>query len=326
MTATQQKTLLLAPQEMLSREWRGVYVASEEDLIDLGLDNLRYLKGYWRRKEHRLKEFICLIQSRLDVVAGGIDGVRRIAEKYEKPIFGEVGSYDERRGEIEPLDLPSKCRKSDATTFNFCGWCRYAEGGTGHFGYWINPRCSLLPEEYGNGSGEGEYERTHFFFNTDCVISSGTQGVLDVSYDYLASELEKAKCEKAKVAEKIRYIARLAKKAERKPPFSFCRPENFFKPGERIVYCNPDNVGPKIVTGIVMDCHGLGEGLVPIHDDASHDDGISTWVSSIRPEILHEWEWNYLFTHMKYFKLFLMAARYYLGDERTAKLEAFMLT
>ncbi|MBR3352977.1 hypothetical protein IKG49_00015 [Candidatus Saccharibacteria bacterium] len=324
--AVTQKTLILAPQEILCQDWCGIYVASEEDLVALGSDNLRYLKGYWRREERRLKEFIRSIQSRLDVVAGSIDGIRKIAEKYDKPIFTEMGSFGLRKSEIEPLDTESKCRRYDATTFNFCGWCKYAEGDTGHFGYWINPRCLLLPEEYGNGSGKGEYECTHFFFNTDCVISGGTQDILDVSYSYLASELEKAKCEKAKVGGKIRIITSLAEKAENKPPFSFCRPERFFKPGERIVHCNPDSNGLKIVTGTVMDGHGFGEGLVPIHEDTSQGESITSWVSSVRPEILHEWEWDYLFTHMKYLRLFLRAARYYLADERTARLEAFMLS
>ena len=306
------------PQKLIPDYWHGIYVPTEADLVFLGSKNLEYLKQYWRRGERDIIGRIKTVQAQIDMLDGKtVDDIKAMAAEYEHPEFPKIGVPDDSWSkDPEPLDVDSINRKSGATTFNFCGWCKHCGGGLPRHGYRITTTCSLIPEELSNGRGTYGYDE--FRFNTPCAIANGTQELLETCVEHLKSKLAWLVEKKAEISESARFIADTMKKAEEKPYLAGHRPADWFELGDEVVcFVSNDfeNALKKgvFVTSKVIDGYRHGNGRVSVcADEKVHSgdycDGCGLSCGLSRPEILHKWEYEYLKSHPDYLKVWIRAS------------------
>ncbi|MCL1929637.1 hypothetical protein FWF93_00625 [Candidatus Saccharibacteria bacterium] len=308
------------PQSAIPEFWHGIYASTDEELAFYGQNTIEQLIKYWRRRERekagRIKEY----QSEINLLDGQtVETLREIAAQYENPEFPKIGKFEEDESwqdtELEPLDVDSCNRKSDTTSLNVCGWCKYAEGGTRRFSYNITAECALIPEELGNGSnydGRGE-----FHFNTPCALKNGTDALIKTCVKYLTAKREEAKESKRRAASKVRYLLKIAKMAEKKPALSSERPYDWFNLGDKVMcFVNFDGITcePGFVSGKVVNGYRHHNGRVSViadekvHSNADNKDGCGLVYGMSRPEVLHEWEYEYLKTHPEFLEVWLRAA------------------
>lgn len=306
------------PQKLIPTYWHGVYVPTETDLAFLGSKNLEYLKQYWRREEREIVGRIKAVQAKINTLDGKtVDDVKVMATEYEHPEFPKIGvRKDSWSNDPEPLDADSINREAGATTFNFCGWCRYSGGGLCRHSYCITTICSLIPEEFNNGKGTYGYDE--FRFNTPCAIANGTQELLETCVEYLKSKLAGLVEKKDEISESVRFIANVMKQVEEKPYLAGHRPADWFELGDEVVCFISDdfeNAFKKgiFVTGKVINGYRHGDGCVSVCADKKvHDgdycDGCGLSYGLSRPEVLHKWEYEYLKSHPDYLKVWIRAS------------------
>ena len=300
------------PQKLIPDYWHGIYVPTEADFVFLGSKNLEYLKQYWRREEREIVGRIKTVQAQIDILDGKtVDDIKAMAAEYEHPEFPKIGvPNDSWSKDPEPLDADSINRKSGATTFNFCGWCKYCGGGLCRHSYHITTTCPLIPEELNNGRGTYGYDE--FRFNTPCAIANGTQELLETCVEYLKSKLAGLVEKKAEISESVRFIADTMKKA------AGHRPPDWFELGDEVVCFISDDFENALkkgvfVTGKVIDGYRHGDGCVSVcADEKIHDgdscDGCGLGYGLSRPEVLHKWEYEYLKSHPDYLKVWIRAS------------------
>ncbi len=306
------------PQKLIPDYWHGIYVPTEADFVFLGSKNLEYLKQYWRREEREIVGCIKTVQAQIDMLDGKtVDDIKAMAAEYEHPEFPKIGvPNDSWSKDPEPLDADSINRKSGATTFNFCGWCKYCGGGLRRYGYHITTVCPLIPEELNNGRETYGYDE--FRFNTPCAIANGTQELLETCVEYLKSKLAGLVEKKAEISESVRFVANTMKKAEEKPYLAGHRPPDWFKLGDEVVCFISDGFEDALkkgvfVTGKVIYGYRHGDGCVSVcADEKIHDgdycDGCRLGYDFSSPEVLHKWEYEYLKSHPDYLEVWIRAS------------------
>ena len=280
-------------QEMMPAPWHHVYVP---DLEYLGFHNLDYLKRYWRKEERELAEQIKTVQSQIDTFDGmTIEGARSIAINYAHPTL-PANLAD------GPFDAASLRRKPGETTLNFCGWCKYAEDGTMRNGCNITAACSLIADEFRNGSGFCGTKK--FCYNTPCQVTNCSQFTHEINVSGLKAKLERLKSQKARVGDFIALISDATERTERKPCFADWRPFDWFQIGDEVVLFAPHT----IETGKVIDGYRRSEGLVKVRVDKKPGpcNGRETYVRACWPEIMWPWELGYLRANPDYLKTWLM--------------------
>lgn len=310
------------PQKLIPSHWRGIYVPTKADFVFLGSKNLEYLKQYWRHEEREMVGYIKTVQAQLDTLEGKtIDDVKAMASKYEHPDLPKNGTSNTTDNWAKwpgSLDADSISRKPDATTFNYCGWCKHHENGLLRSNCYIITTCSLIPKEFNNGSGAYGYDK--FYFNTPCAITNGTQELLETCIEHLKAKLAGFNARKAEISAYVRFIANAMKQSEEKPYFSSHRPMDWFKLGDEVVcfiHDDPENTSKKgfFATGKVVDGFRHGGGCVSVciegqtHTDDCCD-GCKFDYGSGRPEVMHKWEYEYLKTHPDYLKVWIRASAY----------------
>ncbi len=307
-------------QDLLPRYWNGLYISSEADLVFIGSKNLEYLKQYWRSEERNLAKQVKGAQADIDLLAGKtLNDIKAMAAEYENPSFTRIGlRKDNWEDDPEPLDAASINRKSGATTFNVCGWCKHCGGGTCRYGYHITTYCPLIPRQFGNGETYGGNEK--FRFNTPCALANGTQELLDTCVEYLKARRASLIAKKRQAATYAGYLAELMKKAEEKPYFAPHRPHDWANVGDRVMLLasNIDQVVPEkantFVAGTVIYGYRHHDGGVSACSDTpwhtgDYCDGCGASFGIARPEILLEWEFAYLKEHPDYLKVWLRCAK-----------------
>lgn len=308
------------PQELIPEYWHGIYVPTEEKLIFLGKRNLEYLKQYWRRKERELAGHIKALQSDIDMLDGKtVEDIEAMAAQYEHPEFPRIGvPKDAWDNDPEPLDGDSINREPGATTFNFCGWCKHCGGGSCRHGYHITTYCPLIPRQLGNGETWGSNEK--FRFNTPCAIANGTQELLDTCVEHLKAKQATVISEKSRVGAFIRYITRVMQNAEDKPYLASHRPHDWFNIGDKVMCliggfdsAIPEKVNT-FVSGKVINGYRHHDGCVSVcADEQVHSgdycDGCGLGYGMSRPEVLLEWEYEYLKTHPDYLKVWIRCSK-----------------
>ncbi len=182
------------------RNWNEIHV--------LGFNNVKYLLARARDNEKsetdmigRLKRRAEMFQKVLkwcelnpDLTAG--DCFEEMSHRFENPQFKpeEIGERPNNwSGDLEPLTLESETRDRGSTTFNICGWCTHASGGSCRYSYNITTSCELL-QAYIHPIGEekitdytdpecGIHMSRELQFNTPCLLKKMTnqqcQGVLN---------------------------------------------------------------------------------------------------------------------------------------------------
>ncbi|MBR2709382.1 hypothetical protein IKE98_03595 [Candidatus Saccharibacteria bacterium] len=305
-------------QKVIPENWSGVYAPTEEDLAFLGFFNLEFLKRYWRKQERITVGQIKKVQAQVEMLDGKtIDDVKAMAAEFDHPAFPEIGVRDGSWGRhLEPLDDDLRNREPGATTLNYCGWCRFGCGGICRHGYKITTMCLLIPKDRNNGSGAYGFEE--FTFNTPCAIANGTQELLETCVMYLKTRLAELKERKAEIGEMISLIMDLKESAEKKPYLAGHRNAGWFEVGEDVICFVSNNFQGALkkgifVTGKVIDGYRHGDRCISVRTDekvhnGSFLEGHGLGFGLCRPEVLHEWEYNYLKTHPEYLKVWLRAS------------------
>jgi hypothetical protein len=139
---------------------------------------------------------------------------------------------------------------------------------------------------------------------------------------YCEDERDKAKEERHQAISRVNYLLEAAETAEKKPAPARDRPHSWFEPDDKVMcFVSFDGIAcdPGFISGKVVDDHWSRDGRVHvIADEKVHDDGgRDLYYSVSRPEILQEWEFDYLRSHADSLDTWLCAAK---NDSQT-KLE-----
>lgn len=227
-----------------------------------------------------------------------------LAKSFENPNFPHNGIERDSWGDVEPLDQASKERKSGATTFNFCGWCKYASGGTCRYGYHITTQCGLLSDAGINGA------EAHF--NTPCFLPGSSPKLLDQMINGLIGTLGKNIAAKHITDQKIKYLMSLERKAETKAALPDHRPYNWFNIDDPVVCFVTDFPGRttnlNLAKGNVVNGYRHHDGCVSVKFKVQLHDGenLSGWGGGYgmgRPEVMHKWEFEYLRKHPEFARI-----------------------
>lgn len=143
-------TLSQSAKRLVPSYWHLPSVKTTADLVFLGKVTVRQLIRYWRSEAENLSNQIKYYEELIKLLKGksGKD-FAKLAEGYENPKFSPamIGKRsDSWGGDFEPLDSASQNRKSGATTFNMCGWCKYTGGGSCRYQYHITTSCNFLDD------------------------------------------------------------------------------------------------------------------------------------------------------------------------------------
>lgn len=217
------------------------------------------------------------------------------AAKFENPTFPNIGIQEGGWGDLEPLDADSINRERGATNFNVCGWCEYTSGGLGRYGYNITARCQFESE-----AGTETVERN---FNTPCFLLNASDETFNNIHNGL---LQHKKNIKTQIEENKHIVAALHQFKEKttdKPILPFARPSNWFNVGDKVI-CYIDQFETKIIndtfaTGKVVNGYRHHDGFVSVCFDkkihtSNNLNGRGGGYYYGRPEVMLEWEFNYL--------------------------------
>lgn len=304
-TTTQVPATVLKLADVFSYpEYTARGLGTWEDVAATGSKNIAALISSARGNEKSLTDQIAHLKEQESVLRGksGDDFVEA-AKSFQNPNFPEIG---EREGnwshDPEPLDEESKVRERDTTTFNVCGWCKYASGGSCRYSYYITTHCGLL----GGYSASPESQ-----FNTPCLLTSKTAEEIEAQVDRMEMEVESLLVQREKVRQGIKLLQRLKKNAPEKPYLMSLRPHDHFNVGDDVmVYVGQwkqEDGGCRMlvkdgvwVPAIVAYGYRHHDGCVsyqtlfPIHNNMSNDNGCGGGAGMSRPEVLLRSEFNYL--------------------------------
>lgn len=297
---TQLTTTLLTLGDVFSYpEYSLRGIKSWEEVAKLGSKNLAALVSRAREHEQSLSGSIARLKEQQNLLLGKSgDDFKEMAKAYENPTITLIGvPGDSWSKDPEPLDADSKNRKADATTFNMCGWCKHAGGGSCRYQYHITTSCSLL----GDASPETR-------FNTPCLLQSKTADLIAEHVQRIDHEVEALLARREKVRQGIKLLQKLKKDAPEKPYLISLRPHDMFNVGDdAMVYIGQwgdGNEHKKVADGkwvpvTVVFGYRHHDGCVsaqsqfPIHSNVAFDGGCGYGAGMSRPEILlrSEFEW-----------------------------------
>jgi hypothetical protein len=275
-------------------------VSGWDGVAKLGSKNIAVLISSARSNEQSLTSSIASRKQQQELLRGksGND-FKEMAKEFENPTITEIGvPRDSWSKDPEPLDVASKNREGNATTFNMCGWCKHSGGGSCRYSY--HTTCNLL----GDSSPETR-------FNTPCLLQSKTADEIAVQVERLEKEVADLLARREKVCDGIKLLQHLKKGAPEKPYLISLRPHDHFNVGDEVMvyvgqWGDSDGSYSSMVKGgvwvpaIVMFgyCHHDGcvsyQTLFPIHTNMSNFEGRGGGADMSRPEVLLRSEFNFL--------------------------------
>ncbi|MBI3572091.1 hypothetical protein HY091_00960 [Candidatus Kaiserbacteria bacterium] len=277
-------------------------VESWREIARLGSNNIAVLISQARRHEKELTGSIAELKERQNLLRGksGND-FAKLARQYKDPVFPKISvPSDSWSKDAEPLDAASKDRKRGETTFNRCGWCKWASGSTCRYSYNITSSCSLLG---GNEDLGGENK-----FDTHCLMTGLTAQQVATQVVRFEKQVKDLLWKRDKVRHGIKLLQMMKKVEPVKPYLMSLRPHDHFNVGDdAMAYIGQwpkDNEHTLVAHGkwapvtIVFGYRhhdgcisALGE--FPIHSNTSYDGGRGYGAGMSRPEILlrSEFEW-----------------------------------
>lgn len=276
-----------------------------EDIVFFGKVTIRQMIRSWRSDAYGFISQIKDADEKLKFLQGkAAANIREIAKQYEKPEFPHVGvPKDSLSQNPEPLDAASINRKHDATTFNVCGWCKYASGGSCCYNCHITPSCSIRTH-----AGLTDRNRR---FKTPCFLKKAPDKVFDEIRKGLTRERERLIKEKRNTDEKIKFLLTLEKRAEKKPALPDQRPHDWFNMDDPVV-CYVGKwqeriVADDFVTAKVIDGYRHHDGCVSVYYDkrvhtGDYLEGHGGGSRISRPEVMHAWEFKYLLEYPNFAK------------------------
>jgi hypothetical protein len=277
-----------------------------EDIVFLGKTTIREMIRSWRSQAQALSSSIKEADENLKFMQDkNATSIQKLAKKSENPTFPHVGvGVGSLTGDKEPLDAASINRKREATTFNVCGWCKYAAGGACRYSFHISTTCSLITD-----AGIQDEER---HFDTPCVFKKAPDEFFNSIRSGLEEQRQKLIEEKRLTDRKIKLLLRLEDLAEKKPVFSNQRPHDWFNVNDDVIcyvgnreewICSDQFATAKIIPG-----YRHHDGCVSVRfDKRVHAnpflEGHGAGYGMSRPEVMHLWEFEYLLEHPDFAKL-----------------------
>lgn len=270
---------------MIPSGWNLV-VKSAEDIMFLGSVMIREMIRAWRRKENELKPNIKAAHEKVTFFTGmNAVSLSEFAKNYENPEFPDIGYLrDSEKGVPEPLDPASRRRKCKSTTFNVCGWCKYASTGAKRYEYYFSTNCSLRRDA-------GLEDIGFYTFNTPCFLKTAPDTVFDQLRAGLEEGYQSRVTERREVENKIRLLVEMEKLAEKKPPLPGYRPMGWFEAGNLVV-CSLENDPREDFVDVSAVEADFDEVLVSYLKPTQ-----GMWYIAHDPQIMHRWEFDYLLSH-----------------------------
>ena len=321
---------MFEPQELVPDYWR-IEPETIEDIVFAGRDNIEQMIRSWNYTFRYLDDELERTNELIgDIAHANGKTIAVEALKFEMPEFTAISVVENIRDNPEPTDEASINRRSNTTTWNVCGWCKYATGGSARYGYYINPSCMF--EAY---SGVGENERR---FSTPCFLLRASDETFRSILDGLRKNWRECTDKRNTVGNKKVTLQRLIEDAEIKPVFSDHRPYDYFNVGDRImVYiANWDNriVDKHWAVGEVIFGYRHHDGCVSFRLDervSSGDylDGHGGGAGLAHPTVVKQWEYDYLRDHADFAEYWVTyGVSRYIGefnrDEYLASLKEFI--
>lgn len=285
------------------RRHENLLPCTVEDLVSYGEAVLRDVIRCWRHQAKELAGSMRRADEKFRLLQGkSAEDIRKIAGQYENPEFPLV-SFREGMRPVgpEPLDTASINRKPGATTFNVCGWCKYAVNGSVRHDYYIDPECDIRRVAGLKGD--------KYHFNTPCFLKKASRGELGVIRAGLARQLDSLIEKKREADKNIRFLLSLEKQAEKKPAMPYFRPQEWFNEGDSVVGYIEDLEGRIVkdafVSGKIVNGYRHGDGTIFVCYDrrihtGSNLGGYGTAISATSSAVMHEWEFEYLLEHPEF--------------------------
>jgi hypothetical protein len=295
--------------------WYGIYVTTDEELAFYGSSLLWLLIQYWQKVQKECIAEIKRMQEKIELLSGQtVETLKEEAAQWETPVFTEIGIRPGSWDYPEPLDAESIKRKWGTTTLNVCGWCKFAAGdGVGRHNYCIATTCSLIPPPCDIEDGHKE----KFGFNTPCMLTNGSDKTIEDSINRFKAMRDDTQARYEIAAAKVSYLLDIVKTAEKKPLLSLHRPSDWFNTGDQVMcFIDFDEATVSgFISAPVVEGYKHHQGFVsvraktPIHNNLDNDEGCGLCFCIQRPEVLHEWEYNYLRAHPEFLKVWMRAVR-----------------
>jgi hypothetical protein len=284
-------------------EYWDLNISTIEGLLFLGQITIREMIRSWRCRANSLSSSIKSIEERIEFFNGKTvaDLLEMAVKEFENPEFPHIGVKESRSWlhDPEPLDAASVNRKSGATTFNVCGWCKYTGGGTCRYNYCITTSCGIL-------SDAGLPDQDERRFNTPCFLADAPDNMLDQIRNGLKNRRDSLISQKRDVDRMIKELLKLEKRAEKKPALPDHRPHDWFNIDDLVICfvgkwedCLLDT--PFTTAKVIMG-YRHHDGCVSVcYDKKVHSgeylEGHGGGYGMARPEVMHEWEFEYLLEH-----------------------------
>ena len=259
---------------------------SPEEIIHFGKSMPELLIAY---KRSHIQGWMAATKERiyelLGVIAMGQKYIREKSQEYDLPEFPQIGYRNADRKNLEPLDPESKTRAENSTTFNCCGWCRYARATNKWWGstYWISANCSFR-----SFAGIADYSRNAF---EKCFLKRAPNSLLEEISEGLKREDVKLREKVAQMEREIAFLETLNDLAIEKPVLPEYRKPDWWRIGGKvIIFDDFDKTGDEYF----LNAEITALGSYPIVRITSGKN-IGKTIQYVQHSalILTEWEYNY---------------------------------
>ncbi len=213
-------------------------VFTRDQLLFLGRNNLQHLRSVWRTMLRTSRSILNTRQELLSLIEGKSPAeLQALVAQYDHPDYPSQNSS--HKGErLAPADPSAASRAPGSTTFNICGWCKYAHcylhpdshAYVPHETRVFRPSCGLLSDDW-----QSDYEHN---YNYPCPLthsspSSDYPGAvcanLHARHDRLLSYHQQ-------VSEYVAHLNALITIAEPKPLFPPYRREKHYPIGTPVYF------------------------------------------------------------------------------------------
>ena len=308
-------------QKLVPRYWSKIHIRTMDELVFLGSDNLRYLANYWKRQREKTDKFIELSHKRSCSLSNmTMSDIKALAAKYEHPTFPDVRIGYSR--EPEPFDEDSVNREFGATTFNFCGWCKYCFGGVIRYRTRIVTTCGLLPRYFYDEGGRRIPNEKLRFDDPCLIIKHGSQNLLNLCLSQTRSNTRSYSVERDIITNYLDVISSAISRSSRKPCFAAYRPRGWFNVDDVVIcfvsdgYDGGEVIKSNIfVTGRIIKKHRGSDSsvLVLTNEDVYSDpkrQSNELFYRVSRPEIMQGWEFEYLKSNPDYLRVWMAGSAF----------------
>jgi len=151
---------------------------SWEQIAHLGNGNIESLIEEVKSYKPVLMSRVGHMNEKINILFGRSGNVfADMANRYQNPDRASFIYYkDSRLNAAISIDQESKKRKPNTTTFNICGWCKYAKG-TGAKNYIAKGNCELI------------HNSPEIKFDTPCMLHGMSAERITAEASYLKQEI-----------------------------------------------------------------------------------------------------------------------------------------